>query len=143
MPKSTLLHLIFSAFLLFSESTLASPIHHNSPSSTPGISCAKWVLPVTAAANNLKFDVPRVDNNIDAINYAWDQDTWSHPNITLRTQSILPVSDTFGIGVQLCVPSGGQGKSDILQIATHGLGFDKRCVLFARAKMKSFTMLKR
>ena len=42
----------------------------------------------------------------------------------------LVVDNTFGINVQLCVPSvvaGGKGQT--LQIATHGFGFDKRYIL--------------
>lgn len=94
------------------------------------MSCAAWTLPVHATADNVIYDVPRVDSNIDAADYAVYEDTWTTGNITERTQSILHVDDTFGTGVQLCVPTAENGaKKGILQIASHGLGFDKRFVL--------------
>ncbi|RDW65108.1 hypothetical protein BP6252_10759 [Coleophoma cylindrospora] len=91
------------------------------------MTCATWTLPVAATAENVIFDVPRVDSNIDVPNYVWYQDTWSTPDLAARTRSTLHVDDTFGINVQLCMPTRDTyGKRQILQIATHGFGFDKR-----------------
>lgn len=134
MPKLTLLHLLSSTCLFFSQGSLAAPPHHGHPHDTPSMSCAKWILPVPVTADNLIFDVPRVDSNIDAADYSWYEDRWSTPNLTERTRSIFHVDETFGINVKLCVPAAGAGgKGQILQIATHGLGFDQRFVYYAPA----------
>jgi hypothetical protein len=127
IPKLNHPSIFVSAGLLLSHNSFATPTTASTSNKVPGISCAQWTLPVAATADNVIFDVPRVDNNIDAANYAWYQDTWSTPNLTERTKSILPVDDTFGINVQLCVPTAStESKAEILQIATHGFGFDKR-----------------
>jgi hypothetical protein len=53
--------------------------------------------------------------------------TWTSPNITARMNGTVTVKDTFKISGQLCVPPHG-AKADILQLATHGVGYDKRSV---------------
>ena len=68
---------------------------------------------------------PRVDSSIDAVTYAWDADTWTHPNASARISGTIAVDETFNIAAQSCVPSSGS-KSEILQIATHGNSFDSR-----------------
>jgi hypothetical protein len=146
MLISTLSQLLSVACLLFGPGALAVPTNRDSPSSTPYMSCAKWTLPVAVSANNLIFDVPRVNSNIDAAHYAWYQDTWTRANLTARTRSILHVEDTFNINVQLCVPTAATGgKKQILQIATHGFGFDKKFVLIVsplhRSVMKPLAMI--
>ncbi|KAI1044254.1 hypothetical protein LB504_013050 [Fusarium proliferatum] len=43
----------------------------------------------------------------------------------IRSTQVHPVHGTYSISAQLCIPADGK-KADVLQIATHGLGFDKR-----------------
>lgn len=59
------------------------------------------------------------------MDWIWDLTTWSHSHTTDHITGVNRVNDTFTISAQLCVPSQG-AKLDILQIASHGLGFDKR-----------------
>lgn len=87
--------------------------------------CIQLEVPLLITANNSRFDLPRVDNNIDAVDWVWDLTTWSHQSETGRATGVIPVNDTFTISAQLCVPPQG-AKADVLQIATHGIGFDKR-----------------
>ncbi|KAK4148416.1 hypothetical protein C8A00DRAFT_39018 [Chaetomidium leptoderma] len=68
---------------------------------------------------------PRVDSNIDAVEWVTEMTTWSSPNMTERIIGNITIEDTFKISGQLCVPPRG-ARSDVLQIATHGVGFDKR-----------------
>ncbi|KAF4497072.1 alpha beta-Hydrolase [Fusarium agapanthi] len=42
-----------------------------------------------------------------------------------RSTEVLTVHGTYSISAQLCIPADGK-KSDVLQIATHGFGFDQR-----------------
>lgn len=87
--------------------------------------CVQLEVPLLITANNSRFDLPRVDSNIDAVDWVWDLTTWSHRSENGRATGVIPVNDTFTISAQLCVPPQG-AKADILQIATHGTGFDKR-----------------
>ncbi|KAF5534097.1 alpha beta-hydrolase [Fusarium phyllophilum] len=94
---------------------LATPTGHSK-------SCVQLQIPVTASANNTRYNCVKVESNIDLVGFVWDTSTWSHAN---RSAEVVPVHGTYSISAQLCIPADGK-KSDILQIATHGLGFDKR-----------------
>ncbi|MCJ1326009.1 hypothetical protein MMC10_002672 [Thelotrema lepadinum] len=85
--------------------------------------CVEFMLPVSVTAQNAVYDVLRVDNNTEAAQFAIDQDTWDIPNDQVIQN--MTVSDTFDISAQLCIPQTGAKKTH-LQIATHGLVFDKR-----------------
>jgi hypothetical protein len=125
MAKTIITQILLPICLLLSSASHATPISKDDDS----ISCAQWVLPVHAVADNLIFDTPHVDSSIDVANYVWYSDNWSTPNITVRTRSIFTVDQTWGINVKLCIPAASAGnKSETLQIATHGLGFDGRFV---------------
>lgn len=83
-------------------------------------------VPLPINATNYFYDLPRVDSNIDVVDWIWDVTTWSHGDVSsTRVTGVNPVNTTFTISAKLCVPPHGE-KSDILQIATHGIGFDKR-----------------
>jgi hypothetical protein len=90
-------------------------------------SCVQLEVPVSVDTTAIKWLQPRVDSNVDAVEWVTDMTTWTSPNITERMIGTIIVKDTFKINGQLCVPSKG-AKSDILQLATHGVGFDKRSV---------------
>jgi hypothetical protein len=90
----------------------------------PGRECMQLTVPVAVNTTNSIYDVPRVDSNIDAVDFIWDTTTWSHQSRN-RAVGEYQVHETFNIHAQLCVPSQG-AKKDILQIATHGVAFDGR-----------------
>ncbi|KAL4998452.1 Alpha/beta hydrolase family-domain-containing protein [Aspergillus recurvatus] len=115
--------LFLTALCVLSQSSQAAPAppaHSNT--SRP---CVDLHLSLPITANNSIYDIARVDSNIDAVDYVWDLDRWSAPNSTERIRGVRPVHETFALSAQLCVPR-DSNKADILQIATHGLGFDKR-----------------
>lgn len=72
---------------------------------------------------------PRVDSNIECGNYVVDADTWTSPNVTQRVTSVGQLNETFSINAQLCVPAKDATKKHVLQVVTHGVGFDMRHVL--------------
>jgi hypothetical protein len=90
--------------------------------------CVQLEVPVPVIATNYHYAMPRVDSNIDAIDWTVNVTTWSSPSASERVTGPVPVNRTFSISAQLCVPSRKGTKADVLQIATHGLGFDKRSV---------------
>ncbi|OAQ64717.1 alpha/beta-Hydrolase [Pochonia chlamydosporia 170] len=86
--------------------------------------CIDLSIPITVSANNTVYDTPRIDSSIDVADWMWDMYTWSHANLTSRVNGTIHVKETFNISGKLCVPHNGR-KADILQIATHGIAFDK------------------
>ncbi|KAL2859619.1 Alpha/Beta hydrolase protein [Aspergillus pseudodeflectus] len=97
------------------------------PSNNRGRSCVTFDIAVPVTAENSIYETPRVDSNIDAVDWIWDLETWTSPNITERIKGVKKVQDTFSINAQLCVPKDKKAdKSGILQIATHGFAFDKQ-----------------
>jgi hypothetical protein len=107
-----------------SEASLISRSHSNR-------ACVEFFIPVKVSAQNVIYDAPRVDSNIDAVEYALQADTWSTAPAPLRIKKNITIEDTFFIHAQLCTPNDPKApkKSSFLQIATHGLVFDKRFVL--------------
>ncbi|KAL2825347.1 Alpha/beta hydrolase family-domain-containing protein [Aspergillus cavernicola] len=113
--------LLGAVISILSKSSNAAPSHVHR-------SCIDLDLSVPVTANNSIYDVPRVDNNIDAVDLIWDLDRWTAPATADRITAMKTVQQTFTISVQLCVPDDydDSEKANILQIATHGFGFDKR-----------------
>lgn len=70
--------------------------------------------------------MPRVDSSIDAIDWTVNVTTWSTKSAKDRVIGKVDINCTFTINAQLCFPPQMGAKSDILQIATPGNGFDKR-----------------
>jgi hypothetical protein len=99
--------------------------------------CVELEVPVPVNATNQLFDQPRVDSTIDAIDWTVWVSTRTTPPITERVIRNITINETFKINAQLCVPSDKGPKADILQIATPGLGFDKRSVMRFASKSKS------
>ena len=90
--------------------------------------CVQLEVPIPVLATNYHYTMPRVDSNIDAIDWTVNVTTWSTPSAADRVTAPVPIDRTFKINAQLCFPRQRGAKADILQIGTHGLGFDKRSV---------------
>ena len=90
--------------------------------------CVQFEVPVHVVATNNHYTIPRVDSNIDAVQWALNFSVWTAPTPAERDTGPLPINHTFNISAQLCVPSTKTNKSDILQIAVQGNGWDKRYV---------------
>lgn len=88
--------------------------------------CIELDLSIAIKTNTSIYDIPRVNNNIDAVDFIWDVERWTAPAPADRVIGTRAVDETFSISAQLCVPQDGAEKKDILQIATHGFGFEKR-----------------
>ncbi|SPQ25745.1 5462d2cc-03d4-4597-83d1-91a8153b4de2 [Thermothielavioides terrestris] len=109
----------FSALLALSQAG-------SSAAATVTKQCVQLEVPVPVVATNRRYSMPRVESTIDAIDWTVTVTTWSTPSAMDRVTGLYPVNSTFRINAQLCVPPRNGAKSDILQIATPGLGFDKR-----------------
>ena len=93
------------------------------PHPTKDRNCFDLTLHVSATEQNAEYDIVHVNNNINAVAFAVDIDTWTSPGGLERVIKNITVSDTFIINAQLCVPTNGN-KRKSLQIATHGSVFD-------------------
>lgn len=95
------------------------------PTGTSSKQCIQLEVPLPVIATNFHYGLPRIDSNVDAVDCIWNLTTWSHQDSNMHITGVVPVNATFTISAQLCIPPGGS-KSDILQIASPGIGFDKR-----------------
>ncbi|KAL6890942.1 hypothetical protein GGI43DRAFT_387393 [Trichoderma evansii] len=87
--------------------------------------CKQFNIPLPVTAETAVYDIPKVDNDIEAV--AWGiydaTRTTDHGpgNIIKNTTT----SATFNIHAQLCIPNSA-AKNNTLQIATHGVHYDSR-----------------
>lgn len=108
---------VAAIFLLVTHLNASPVLQH--PNNRP---CVEFTLPIAATAQSAIFDVPQVNNNIEAMAFAVKRDTWSNKFALVKNQTI---SGTYDISMQLCMPPNGS-KKDHLHVATHGVAFDKR-----------------
>ncbi|KAH8590038.1 hypothetical protein B0O99DRAFT_664279 [Bisporella sp. PMI_857] len=87
--------------------------------------CKQLDISVFATAGSAIYDIPRVDNDIEATAWAVYDATRNTPHSVQNILKNTTTSGTFNIHAQLCVPKSSK-KKDILQIATHGVHYDSR-----------------
>lgn len=139
-PRTTE-HLMNTFFQLASLGALALMPKVACETTTNTKLCVELEVPVPINATNQLFDQPRVDSTIDAIDWTVWVSTRTTPPARDRVIGNKTISDTFKINAQLCVPSDKGPKADILQIATPGLGFDKRSVINLRINKRAKKIL--
>ncbi|QDS68873.1 hypothetical protein FKW77_007549 [Venturia effusa] len=111
----TLLWLLF-----YSIPALASP-----PRQRPDGYCTQLDIPVFASVPSAIYNVPEVNNDIEATAWAIFDTTRSTPHGPGSILKNTTTTGTFNIHAQLCVPKTSTRKH-ILQIASHGLHYDSR-----------------
>jgi pimeloyl-ACP methyl ester carboxylesterase len=87
--------------------------------------CTQLNIPVPATAPSAVYDIQRVDNDIEATAWAIHYSTWSTPRGVQTIVRNTTTSGIFNIHAKLCVPKASR-ENDILQIASHGIGYDSR-----------------
>jgi pimeloyl-ACP methyl ester carboxylesterase len=115
--------ILLIGLLLLSHSSSATPI--DSSKRTHGV-CKELDIPVFASSDSAIYDIPRVNNDIDATAWAIYSDTWSTPAGAQRIIRNTTTSGTYNIHALLCVPEFSEKGKDVLQIATHGVQYDSR-----------------
>lgn len=119
-------HLVPLGFLAFT-SVVAAPGSAIEVRHGVGKDCVELEVPVLVVATDNEYNIPRVDNNIEAADWSVNVTTWSLlVDPRARIVRPVPINATFKINAKLCVPNQRGPRSDILQIATQGNGFDKR-----------------
>jgi pimeloyl-ACP methyl ester carboxylesterase len=87
--------------------------------------CKELDIPIFATAPSAIYNIPQVNNDIEATAWAQFDATWSTPHGVQNIIKNTTTSGTFSIHAQLCIPK-SSNKKDILQIATHGVHYDSR-----------------
>ncbi|KAK5721789.1 hypothetical protein LTR15_006381 [Elasticomyces elasticus] len=108
-----MLSTVFQLVLLAASNAAASPTFLGPPKAP---ACHELTLRIPVTATNLRFNLPTVDSNLDAVRWGIEDSRRTNVN---RTTGEIPINQTFSIAAQLCVPSHGSKKSQI-QILTHG-----------------------
>ncbi|KAH7086602.1 hypothetical protein FB567DRAFT_580703 [Paraphoma chrysanthemicola] len=107
---------------------LLLPIVSGSPVQSrdrPDGDCKQFDIPIFATAPSAVYDIPRVNNDLDATAWAIYDATRNTPHGVENIIQNTTTSGTFKIHAQLCVPKSSK-KKDIIQIATHGVHYDSR-----------------
>jgi pimeloyl-ACP methyl ester carboxylesterase len=110
------------ASLLLLQLLSTSPAHASQRTSGH---CKQLDIPLFVTADSALYDIPRVDNDIEATAYAVRDSTRTTPKGLQAIIKNTTTSGTFNIHANLCIPQ-SSNKKDVLQIATHGLGYDSR-----------------
>ncbi|KAL6890094.1 alpha/beta-hydrolase [Trichoderma evansii] len=87
--------------------------------------CVDLTIPITANANNTKFNSVTVNSNIDAVEFTLSRDRWDARPIAEISEGSIAVGGNFEISVHFCIPSTPNKNENILLIASHGVGFSK------------------
>jgi hypothetical protein len=108
--------IVVAALLFVHHMAVATPLR-------PG--CHSFYLDVPITAQSWTLNVSRVDNDVDAVNFALNLDRWSGPNATELVVASKDIQATYETYAELCFPAEGMDKK-ALQILTHGAFFDHR-----------------
>lgn len=87
--------------------------------------CKSFDIQVSATAASAVYNIPSVNNDIEATAWAIRDTTWSTPQREAAVIKNTTTSGIFKIHGNLCLPS-SSSKKDVLQLATHGIGYDSR-----------------
>lgn len=87
--------------------------------------CKQFDIPILATAPSAIYNIPTVDNDIEATAWAVYDATRTTAHSVEGILKNTTTSGTFNIHAQLCVPKSPKRRG-ILQIATHGLHYDSR-----------------
>jgi len=87
--------------------------------------CVNATVPVTISAQNGMFNILVPSSNSETIDFVTNV-TRQGGNFTAKSLSgYQTVSGTYNISTQYCTPSNSQAQPSIVQVLTHGIGFDK------------------
>ncbi|KAL6851823.1 alpha/beta-hydrolase [Trichoderma novae-zelandiae] len=114
--------LIVAALIIIRAVSASSSVCHR-----PHGYCKQLDIALPVTAETAVYDIPRVDNDIEAAAWAIYDATRTTPHGPENIVKNTTTSGTFNIHAQLCIPKGAQkSKNSTLQIATHGVHYDSR-----------------
>ncbi|CAK7222445.1 hypothetical protein SBRCBS47491_004867 [Sporothrix bragantina] len=87
--------------------------------------CKQLDIPVSATVDGAVYNIPQVNNDIEAGAWGIYDATRTTPHDASNVLKNTTISGTWNIHAQLCFPTNPKAQ-DILQVATHGVHYDSR-----------------
>lgn len=91
--------------------------------------CQNLTIPISVSARDGVFNQTNPTNAIEATNFALRMSRQGHNYTAESLTGYATVSGDYNISATYCEPDAGSGK--ILQVLTHGIGFDRRYDILA------------
>jgi hypothetical protein len=88
--------------------------------------CRNLTIPISISAQNGIFKVPIPTNNDDTISFTLHASRQGHNYTAEVLTGYKTVAGDYSISATYCRPD--NGSSEVVQVLTHGLGFDRRSV---------------
>ena len=86
--------------------------------------CQNLTVPISVAARNGNFNLSNPTDAIDATNFALRMSRQGHNYTAEVLNEYNTVSGDYNISATYCEPDAGSSK--VVQVLTHGIGFDRR-----------------
>jgi pimeloyl-ACP methyl ester carboxylesterase len=87
--------------------------------------CTNVTVPVYINARQAVFNVPTLHSNLDATKFALDFTNIGMNYTNLVTTGFQTVTGNYNISARYCKPEGDTKANPVVQVLTHGIGFDK------------------
>lgn len=87
--------------------------------------CTNVTVPVYINARQAVFDVPTLESNLDAVKFSLDFTNIGMNYTNVVTTGFQTVTGNYNISAKYCKPDGDSKANPVVQVLTHGIGFDK------------------
>ncbi|KAH0397891.1 alpha/beta-hydrolase, partial [Aureobasidium melanogenum] len=87
--------------------------------------CTNVTVPVYINARQAVFDVPTLESNLDAVKFSLDFTNIGMNYTDVVTTGFQTVTGSYNISAKYCMPEGDNSTNPVVQVLTHGIGFDK------------------
>lgn len=94
--------------------------------------CSVFQIPVDISSRQGLFKEVPVENNLDVGGFATRFVEYQKNYSATLLEGYQTLQGSYEISAQYCCPD--SGSSGIVQLLTHGIGFDKRSVMFAHVR---------
>jgi hypothetical protein len=88
-------------------------------------SCINQTVPVTLSVQNGVYNIATPQTNLDATAFVLNFTQQGRIFPETAFQGYQTINGTFNISTQFCIPDTGYTSNPVVQVLTHGIGFDK------------------
>lgn len=99
--------------------------------------CSNFIIPVDISSRQGQFQEVPVENNLDVGAFATRFNEYQKNYTATLLQGYQTLQGSYNISAQYCHPD--SGNKSIIQVLTHGIGFDKTWVSPNRGRCDSLT----
>lgn len=96
--------------------------------------CQNMTIPISISARNGVFNISNPTNNVQTTNFFLDATRQGHNYTNEILTGYKTVTGDYNIEATYCHPDSGPSK--VIQVLTHGLGFDRRYALSQLAHLE-------